>query len=157
MIMISGDTVRTAEVSKGNDQRERVLLQYGLETFELGLDEDGEPITTSLVSDEVFELSAEQAKKQITISATAKAGLRILFDLIADGETTPRPNDLHVPAGVSCVSLDKWKERLIKKAKISKTNNTNRTQFRRIHDTLESAGKIGIWGDVAWPCQAVSF
>jgi hypothetical protein len=157
MVMISGDTIRTAEVTKGNDQPERVLAQFRLESFELGRDEDGDPITTAIVSTEVFQGGAAVKAQKNDIPTTAKNGLRVLFDLIADGETTPRPNDPHVPEGVSCVSLDKWKERLIKKAKISETSNTNRTQFRRIHDTLESLGKIGIWGDVVWPCQSVSF
>jgi hypothetical protein len=156
MIMISGDIIKTVEVTKGNDQPERVLLQYRLESFELGHDEDGDRITTSIVSTEVFKTGAVVAGKQITIPPISKAALRILSDLIADGETTPRPNDPHVPAGVTCVTLEKWRERLAKKAKISKNKNSSRTQFRRIHVTLENLGKIGIWGDVVWPIWPVT-
>jgi hypothetical protein len=153
MVMVSGET---AEVTKANDQPERVLFQYRLERFEFGLDEDGDQKTTSILSSEVFEPAAATAKKKTKLTPLQKAGLRILFDLIADGETAPKPNDQHVPTGVSGVSLDQWRERLVKKAKISKEPNTNRTQFRRLYDTLESAGKIGIWDGFVWPCQSVS-
>jgi AAA domain len=150
MIMISGDTIRTAEVTKGNDQPERVLAQFKIESFELGRDDDGDPITTSIASNEVFEVNAERARKQITIPPIPKAALRALYELIADGETTPRPQDAHVPVAVTCVTLAKWRERLIKTATIS-SNSGNRKQFQRISVTLKNIGKIGIWDDVVWP------
>jgi hypothetical protein len=55
MVQISGDAIKTAAVVKGNDQPERVIAEFKLESFELGRDEDGDPITTSIVSVEQLE------------------------------------------------------------------------------------------------------
>ncbi|MGD5438078.1 AAA family ATPase, partial [Xanthomonas citri pv. citri] len=50
MIQITGDDIKIAEIVKANDQPERVLAQFRLEPIDLGVDEDGDPITTSIVS-----------------------------------------------------------------------------------------------------------
>ena len=42
MVQISGDTIKVAQVIKGNDQPERMLAEFKLEPFELGRDEDGD-------------------------------------------------------------------------------------------------------------------
>lgn len=64
MVQISGDDTKVAEVIKGNDQPERTLAQFRLEAFELGRDEDGDPITTSIVSTDHVAAAAPRPKKE---------------------------------------------------------------------------------------------
>jgi AAA domain len=152
MVQISGDTIKIAQVIKGNDQPERALAEFKLEPFELGRDEDGDPITTAIVSSEHFEPiagSGPKAKKP-NLPPLPKAALHALFECIADNETAPRPNDIHVPVGVTCVTLATWRNRLLKLAIINAEGN-HREQFKRIHVTLKQRGFIGIWGEIAWP------
>ena len=44
-VQISGDEIKLARVIKGNDQPEGELTTFKLESAELGIDEDGDPIT----------------------------------------------------------------------------------------------------------------
>jgi AAA domain len=153
MVQISGDTIKVAQVIKGNDQPERAIAEFKLEAFELGRDEDGDPITTSIVSPEQIEArpaTSAAKSKQDKLPPIPKAALKALFECIADSETTVRPEDIHVPVGVTCVTLEKWRERLAKLSIINREGN-HREQFKRIHVTLKSRGFIGIWGDIAWP------
>ena len=53
-VQISGDEIKLARVIKGNDQPEGELTTFKLESAELGIDEDGDPITTAILSGEVF-------------------------------------------------------------------------------------------------------
>jgi hypothetical protein len=140
MIQISGETIKVAQVVKGNDQPERTIAEFRLETFELGRDEDGDPITTAIVSTEQLEPATGHVTK----------ALHALFECIADNETAPRPTDIHVPVGVTCVTLAKWRDRLLKLSIINPDGN-HREQFKRIHVTLKARGFIGIWDDIAWP------
>jgi hypothetical protein len=153
MVQISGDTIKTAQVIKGNDQPERLLAEFKLEPFELGRDEDGDPITTSIVSPEQIDAgtttSVARSKKD-KLPPLPKAALHALFECIADSETAPRPTDMHVPVGVTCVTLAKWRDRLLKLSIINPEGN-HREQFKRIHVTLKARGFIGIWDDIAWP------
>src|SRR3954469_24744766 len=54
--------VKTALVTKANDQPEGPLTTFRMETFDFGLDEDGDPITTSVVSDDVPDKSLAKGK-----------------------------------------------------------------------------------------------
>jgi hypothetical protein len=152
MVQISGDTIKVAQVVKGNDQPERTIAEFKLEAFELGRDEDGDPITTSIVSTEHFDVgpatSAGKSKKG-NLPPIPKAALHALFECIAD-RSTPTPTDPHVPAGVTGVTLDQWRDHLLKIALIN-ANGNYREQFKRIRVTLQNAKAIGIWEDFTWP------
>jgi hypothetical protein len=151
MVQIGGDSIKVAEVVKGNDQPERVIAQFKLEAFELGRDEDGDPITTSIVSTEHFADAARASKsksKKDDLPAIPKAALRALHECIADGTSTAPPDE-HVPAGVTGVTLTVWRDRLLKLSIINADGNY-REQFKRIHVTLKARGIIGIWEEFVW-------
>jgi hypothetical protein len=153
MVQISGDTIKVAQVIKGNDQPERAIAEFKLEAFELGRDEDGDPITTSIVSPEHFDVgptaSTTSKSKKRNLPPVPKAALHALFECIADS-AAPIPADPHVPAGVTGVTLTKWRDHLLKIALINADGNY-REQFKRIRVTLQNAKIIGIWGDFVWP------
>ena len=55
MVQIGGDDDQgRPRVIKGGDQPERAVAQFRLEAFELGRDEDGDPITTAIVTNETL-------------------------------------------------------------------------------------------------------
>jgi AAA domain len=152
MVQISGDTIKVAEVIKGNDQPERTLAEFKLEAFELGRDEDGDPITTSIVSTQHFDAaqgSTGSKAKKGDLAPIPKAALHALHECVADGPTLA-PLDAHVPAGVTGVTLDLWRDRLLKLAIINAKGN-HREQFKRIRVTLQNSSTIGIWDDFVWP------
>ena len=126
--------------------------EFRLEAFELGRDEDGDPITTSIVSTEHFDpatIATGPKPKKDKLAPVPKAALHALFECIADGSTA-MPTDPHVPAGVTGVTLDLWRDRLLKLAIINAKGNY-REQFKRIRVTLQNAKTIGIWENFVWP------
>ena len=54
-MQIFGDEIKSVRVIKGNDQPEGELTAFKLESAELGIDEDGDPITTAILSGQMFE------------------------------------------------------------------------------------------------------
>ena len=75
------------------------------------------------------------------------AGLSALAEVVAaDG----RPiDDGHVPKGIVCVTLDQWRDRLLKRSIIN-AKGSYREQFKRIRFALQNAGAIGIWEESVW-------
>jgi hypothetical protein len=149
MIQITGDTAtKTAKVTDANDQPERVIAQFLLELAETGnVDDDGEVETVAIIAKEhVSSRDTGEGK----LSDIQRAALNELFNCIADGETAPRPNDVHVPVGVKGLTFATWRKRLAAKRIINPEGNPHE-QFKRIHVKLANLGKIGIWEDFAWP------
>jgi AAA domain len=67
MTQISGDgAVKTAAVIMGNDQPERTLATFKMEVVETGLDEDGDPVTTAIVSADHVEAEPKTKKEKLT-------------------------------------------------------------------------------------------
>ena len=152
MVQISGDLIKIAKVVKGNDQPERTVAEYKLEPFELGRDEDGDAITTAIVSTEYIDPSPQAAGRpdpKAKLPPNPKAALHALFECIADNPSLP-PTDPHVPAGVTGVTLTVWRDRLLKLGIINAEGNY-REQFKRIRVTLQNSMIIGIWDDFVWP------
>jgi len=93
MVEISGDTIKTATVTKANDMPEGPLFSFKSDTHQFGVDEDGDPITVNVVSSE--EVSAQVAQKpEKRLSETQEAMYRLLRD-----------------AGPAGLSTDDWNEK----------------------------------------------
>lgn len=150
MVQISGDgPIKLATITKGNDTPERDLATYRLESYELGRDEDGDPITTSVLSRETeFDQAQTRSRKKVKLPDVPKAALGALREAIADGPATA-PTDEHVPAGVNGVTMRQWRERLTQHSIINSEGNPSE-QFKRIHVRLKNEGLIGIWEDFVW-------
>jgi hypothetical protein len=77
MVTLSGDTIRTATVTKANDAPEGPLFSFASEVHDFGPDGDGDPVTVNVVSSE----------QQATPAATARepkltANQRTLFAML---------------------------------------------------------------------------
>jgi hypothetical protein len=92
------------------------------------------------------------AKKAPKLSPTAVAGLRALNECLA-GLGKPAPASEHFPHGVTCVTMDEWREYLFKR-KVINREGSYREQFRRLHTSLSNAGEIGIWDEHVWTAKA---
>ncbi len=148
MIQISGDKIKTAKVTAANDQPERVLAQFQAELVDVGVDEDGVVETVAIVSNE--EVSSADTATASKLSDIQQAALNELWNCLADGETAPRPNDVHVPVGVTGLTLATWRNRLAARGVINPEGNPYQ-QFKRIYVKLASLKKIGIWKEFVWP------
>ena len=107
-VQITGDQIKIARVIKGNDQPEGDLTGFKLELAELGIDEDGDPVTTAILSDEVFG-GQRQVSSSARLPKAAQTALRALTEALAEcGE--PAPASSHIPAGIQTTTIERWRQ-----------------------------------------------
>lgn len=113
-----------------------------LDVVELGIDEDGDPVTTCVVvaSDEI----QEQRRDRPRVSDGHNLVLTALR--IAIGECGEDRTSNHIPHGASVVRLDLWRKYAY--AKMTDQNqDAKQKAFKRACDWLIANGFIGNWND----------
>lgn len=120
MIQISGDHVKTATVTKANDQAERDIFSFTGETYEFGKDEDGEPVTVNIIS-------SEEATKRQPVAREPKltANEKTVFGILHD-------------AGRSGLSLEEWNAA----ARDTGIGVKRKATLNDIHRSLKSKGLV---------------
>ena len=153
MVSISGDVVRTATVTKANDGPDGPLFSFMSQIHEFGRDEDGDPISVNIVSDEAVPLiSNSQGKKG---GKSLKGAKKVALDLLQkaiDEAGEMRPANNHIPAHTKVVRISTW-QRYAEQGSVSESDNPDnrRRTFSRCANGLKSEKLIDIWGDYAWP------
>lgn len=137
---------RRAFIEKAKDDADGSSFNFALDVHELGVDQDGDKITTCVVREENDSVSAKSKKKPI--SGASKLALDQLRNAIIELGIIPDV-DYSTPAGVTCVTLAQWKAKLEKAAIINSEGNS-REQLKRIRVTLGAAGYIGVNNDLVW-------
>ncbi len=119
-------------------------FSYRLRQVELGLDQDGDPVTTCLVEP---MLPAETGRAAVT--EAARKALSVLDQVLAaEGEVRRKP---HYPGG-NAVPLERWREACLAHGGISASDNPDalaRT-FRRCRDEIEKARIIVVCDGLVW-------
>ncbi|WP_426608643.1 AAA family ATPase [Bradyrhizobium sp. McL0616] len=100
MVQISGDTIKVAEVIKGNDQAERQIAQFKLEPLELGRDEDGDAITTAIVSTDAVEAQPAPQAREPKLTPNQRTMLTLLHEAGPAGLLTEEWNAKAKEAGI---------------------------------------------------------
>ncbi|QOG17908.1 AAA family ATPase [Bradyrhizobium sp. SEMIA] len=100
MVEIGGDTIKTATVTKANDAPEGPLFSFTSEIFNFGEDEDGDPITVNIVSEEVSAPSAPRSAEP-RLSTNQRVMFRLLADAGPAGLSVEAWNDLARELGIS--------------------------------------------------------
>jgi RecA-family ATPase len=94
-VQITGDTVRTATVTKANDQPECVLTGFTLEPFNFGKDPDGDPFLTYILSDDIL---AGQAPRKL--SDRQRLAMEALTEATLSYGCSP-PAEYGLPQGIN--------------------------------------------------------
>jgi hypothetical protein len=145
-----GDKIKNARVIKGNDQPECELTAFQLESADLGTDDDGDPITTVIVSDKTF--GAQRATTPPgRLPKSAQTALRALNEAVAECGG-PAPASDHIPAGVTVTTIDRWRQYAYLRG-ISPSGENPRAQqlaFQRASEHLVGVQAVGISGDHVW-------
>jgi hypothetical protein len=87
-VQLSGKPIRLAEIIKRNDGEEGPLFSFTHAIHEFGLDEDGEPITVSIVSDEVIAPATAPKARELKLSANQRTMFDILYSAGSAGLAT---------------------------------------------------------------------
>ncbi|MCA1531438.1 AAA family ATPase [Bradyrhizobium sp. NBAIM03] len=150
MVQISGDgAVKTATVVKINDGMEGPLTHYKIESALLGTDEDDDPITTAIVSDDGAEAERE-AKAKTGLSDAQRRALELLTRCINEHGRPPPPSR-EFPQNVRVVLLKEWHTMCERCSLSSAEKKTDRDKaFRRAWEGLQTKMRIACLDGWVW-------
>ena len=146
-VQIFGDEIKSARVIKGNDQPEGELTAFKLESAELGLDEDGDPITTAILSGEV--LDPQTHRPAAKLSDRQKLALDALTEATLSCGRKP-PGEFQLPAGIQVVTADEWKAELFRRNVLDQEGSNPRARFSDLRNALAARKKIGTRDGLVW-------
>ena len=138
----------TARATKQRDYTTQGAFILQLRVVELGIDEDGDPVTSCVIE------SAEGADKpapKVKISAIQTRALDLLADAITRGGEIPAPGSDRIPPGVRCTTESVWRECCYRGDISSGKQDAKRRAFTRAAEALLAAGRIGKWDQWVWP------
>lgn len=140
-----------AEVELMKDGPEGDILISRFIQIEVGIDEDGEPITSRVVEPADGEpLRRSAGKKPKRLTASAKVALDTLRKAIAEaGQEAPASN--HIPAAVQVVPSDVWRRFYYAgTASDGRSPEARKKAFQRVRDQLQAQTAIGMHTDLCW-------
>jgi hypothetical protein len=136
--------VATVEWMKDGPEGEEIVSR--LNVVEVGINEDGDPITSCVI--EPVDARASTPKPAKKPTGAASVGLEQLKNCMAD-HAVDLPASNHIPKGARGVTLFEWRGYL-QKAGVINEEGSYREQFKRIRVTLQSGGFIGVWDEFVW-------
>ena len=135
-----------AETRKQRDMPTGSVFAYLLRDVEIGIDEDGEPVTSAVVE------PTEPVRQRPKLSAQQTIALQALDDAIAvKGEK--RLGDMF-PQNRRCVSLATWREYCDRHALSSgESDSAQRKAYHAVKSALHLKEIIRIVDDWVWRCE----
>jgi hypothetical protein len=151
MHTISGDVIRTVVVTKANDGPEGALFSFKSDIHNFGTDEDDDPITVNVVSDDVVESSiAATTRKAKKLPNAALICQRALHEAIIESGV-PAPPAAQIPTGRRVAPIKEWRRIAYGRGISGSSEERAREQaFKRSMETLVAVQAVGVWNDFAW-------
>jgi hypothetical protein len=145
-IQFSGDEVKTATITKANDEAKGVLTHFQLEPVEFARDEDGDPNTTWIVSPEAFERGTNRQR----LSNNQKLAMRALAEAVLSHGINPPPQ-FELPHSITkVVRIEHWKTELERQNVIDPGSSNPYQQFKRLREALKTRFLIGERDAFVW-------
>ena len=158
VILVEAGKPKRARVTKQKDDEERELLLFNLQPIELGMDDDGDTVSSCVVQPTLdrFVEASPIAKK---LAAIKSPSYRVVYDQLgkaieAEGVPPPQviPADLLGHFVGKVVDLQTFSDRSVaalRTATDTKPDSARKT-FDRARSKLQAIGLIGIYEDFAW-------
>jgi KaiC/GvpD/RAD55 family RecA-like ATPase len=143
----SGAGISTADVTKQRDGATTGRIAFRLRQVELGLDLDGEPITSCVV--ECAEDEDIPRRPAHRLSPAQGRALQLLADAIdTAGEVPPVSN--HIPQSTRCVPEALWREYCYRGAISAGDQDAKQKAFKRAAEALVIVGRVAKWEPWVW-------
>jgi hypothetical protein len=136
----NGNIATTVEYMK--DDEAAAPIGSRLERVELGLDDDGDPISSCII------VATDVLKKERKLSAAPQLALNQLHEVLADSGEIPPVNG-RIPHHTKACDVNLWRECFYKVYPSDKPDAKQKA-FVRAFLTLQERKIIGAWGDLAW-------
>src|SRR5205085_1818950 len=111
---------------------------------ELGMDADGDPITSLVV------LPVEGPIQRRTVARKLSPRPKLALDALdecAAGGGTASPPSLQLPARTVVVQLNAWRDELYRKGVLDQDAKNPREEFKRVRMQLQARALIGVNGE----------
>jgi hypothetical protein len=142
----ASNVVVTVEYMKDGVEGDDVVSK--LERVEVGLDDDGDIISSCIVAP--VEGGAVKSKtKTARLSQAGQTALRALREAVSElGNTPPASN--HIPAGVRVATFDQWRTYAYKMGISTGEQRAKEQAFKRASERLIGSGHVVVWDGKAW-------
>jgi hypothetical protein len=150
-IQIMGDAIKSATITKANDQPNGELTGFQIEPFDLGPDEDGDPFCAFIVGKELFSGAKTAGRRlsdrqQLALKALAEATL---------GHGCDPPPAYSLPAGIRVVAIEHWREELRRSNVIDNDGSNPRARVAELRRSLAARNLIGSRDDLVWSVRSI--
>jgi KaiC/GvpD/RAD55 family RecA-like ATPase len=156
-LLVSSDLdsgIRTLRCVKQKDGEDGWQSQFKLTVIELGIDEDGDAVTSCVVEPAEDDMAAARSFTGPRLSGTQR---QIYQELLATVEACGVPVPRDVPEDQvdrykvgKVASVKEWRERWIAVAGSDLNQDSATATFRRAKTDLQNKKLIGVWNDHAW-------
>ncbi len=141
--------IATVELMKDGPQGEEFVSR--LESVEVGIDDDGEKITSCVIYS-VEGAEPTRAATKPKMPKGARIALDALHEAVGDGGR-PAPASNHIRAGTSVVTIEQWRQQAYKRGiSTSDKESGPRMAFARASEFLIATKQAAVWDGLAWPC-----
>jgi hypothetical protein len=124
------------------------LTSFRLEPFDLGVDDDGEPFRTFILSDEI--LTGVDADHRL--SNKQKLALEALTEaLLTYGQDAPA--EYQLPQGIKVVTAEQWKTELFRQNVLDKDAGNPRARYTELRNGLRTRQLIGVRDNWVWRAE----
>ena len=142
----SGAIIAKVEWMKDGPEGDEIYSR--LEVPEVGVDEDGDSITSCVIVPDDKE--AKSGTQRDNVTGQAKVALDLLERAIVDSGQIP-PASNHIPGQIHVVPLTLWRQYCYEGLIGDRDNrDTIRKAFNRNSKKLQELGIIGTWQDQVW-------
>jgi hypothetical protein len=145
-VQISGDQIKTATITKANDQDQGELTSFKLEPYDLGTDEDGDPVRTFILGRELLTGASAPTRE---MSPKQRLAMDALFEVLLK-KGKPAPTDYELPTGTTVVAADDWKTELFRRNVLDPDGKNPHARYNDLRDGLTVKALIGSRDKVIW-------
>ena len=140
--------IATVELMKDGSQGDEFASR--LEVVDVGIDDDGDPITSCVI--EAVDGEAQPKKPPGSkLTKGARIALAALHEAVSECGAIP-PASNHIPAGVKTVTIAQWRDYSFRRGICSSEDpRAKRMAFQRASEALVAAKSVAIWEPHAWP------
>jgi AAA domain len=143
----AGNIIATVELMKDGSQGDEFASR--LDVVEIGIDDDGDTITSCVI--EPMEGLAPSGDARSKLTKGAKIALDALHEAIGECGAVP-PASNHIPNGVKCATIDQWRDYGLRRGiSTSDKESATRMAFVRATESLVADRRVAIWDGYAWP------
>jgi AAA domain len=141
----AGNIIATLEFMKDGPEGDKIVSR--LAVVDLGIDEDGERISSCVVEPSDAMAQSGRAKP---LRGQAAIAFRMLENALADAGRPP-PDTKDFPRDRSVIPLSLWRG-YCQKGGLAEGDNdeTFKTAWKRVRHSLQNSGHIGVWNDFVW-------